>query len=80
MQCGGYTFSIIVGVFQILMLILFAVSVDYGEYDQNTGGNSAPFYYSCKSATSGVHQLIWKSMRYLEDVQDVMKNYTQVSN
>ena len=53
MKCGGYTFSIIVGIFQILLLILFAVSVDYGEYDQNPGGNSAPFYYSCKSATSG---------------------------
>ena len=58
MKCGGYTFSIIVGIFQILLLILFAVSVDYEEYDRNSGGNSTPFYYSCKSVTSGVHQLI----------------------
>lgn len=52
MKCAGYMFSIIVGIFQILFLILFAVSVDYGEYGQNPGGNLAPYYYSCKSATS----------------------------
>ena len=57
MKCAGYMFSIIVGIFQILFLILFAVSVDYGEYDQNAGGNLAPYYYSCKSATSWIHQL-----------------------
>jgi len=49
MYCGGRGFSVVVGVFQVVLLICFMVAVDYGEYkDISHGGdsNSPLRYYS----------------------------------
>ena len=57
MMCGGHTFSIVTGAFQVLLLIMMAVSVDYASYDDSLvdgkkrspgDANATVFYYSCK--------------------------------
>ena len=45
MLCGDKTFSIVVGVFQVILVILFGVAVNYAEYQDK----SAESFYSCKS-------------------------------